>query len=94
MTSQDMKGEQSIMLQQIREHIRVAAIFGPGNRIRPVWFDWRQHKHTVQEVTCCWDEREGSAVRLHFAVSDGADLYELTYNATTHIWRLATVETV
>ncbi len=79
-------------MQQIGEHIRVAVIFGPGNRIRPVWFDWRQQKHTVQEVTCCWDEREGSAVRLHFAVSDGANLFELTYNAARQLWALSAVD--
>jgi hypothetical protein len=80
------------MLQQIREQIRVAAIFGPGDRIRPVWFDWHNRKYTVREITYRWQEREGSAIRLHFAVSDGTVLYELCYHTISQIWFLAAVE--
>ena len=78
-------------MQKIREDIRVAVIFGPGSAIRPVWFDWRRRKHTVREVTYSWQERHGEATLVHFAVSDGANLFELTYNAASQIWALAAV---
>lgn len=78
-------------MQKIREDIRVAVIFGPGIAIRPVWFDWRRRKHTVQEVTYSWQERHGETTFVHFAVSDGANLFELTYNAASRIWSLAAV---
>jgi hypothetical protein len=78
-------------MQKIGEDIRVAVIFGPGNAIRPVWFDWRRRKHTVREVTYSWQERHGEATLVHFAVTDGANLFELTYNAASRIWSLAAV---
>jgi hypothetical protein len=79
-------------MHQIRENIRVAVIFGPGNAIRPVWFDWGARKYQVREVTYFWQERQGSAELLHFAVSDGANLFELTYNSSSLGWALAAVD--
>ena len=76
-------------MEKIRENIRVAVIFGPGNRVAPVWFDWRQRKYTVREVTYSWRERQGEATVFHFAVSDGADLFELAYNADSQLWDLS-----
>lgn len=80
------------MAQKIREQIRVAVIFGPGNRVAPVWFDWRRRKHTVKEVTYTWQERRGEATILHFAVFDGADLFELAYNADSQLWALTAMD--
>jgi len=79
-------------MERIRENIRVAVIFGPGNRVAPVWFDWRRRKHTVREITYTWQERQGDATILHFAVFDGADLFELAYNADSQLWALTTVD--
>ncbi|UFS69871.1 hypothetical protein LPW11_18535 [Geomonas sp. RF6] len=70
------------------EMIRVAAIFAPGSTIRPVWFEWRKKKHAVTELSYFWKDREGDATRLHFAVSDGANLFELIYNSSDHNWTL------
>jgi hypothetical protein len=81
-----------IPMEKIRENIRVAVIFGPGNRVAPVWFDWRRRKHTVREVTYSWRERQGEATVFHFAVSDGADLFELAYNADSQLWALTAVD--
>jgi hypothetical protein len=81
-----------MMAQRIRENIRVAVIFGPGNRVEPVWFDWRRRKHTVREVTYSWRERRGEETIFHFAVSDGADLFELAYNAESQLWALMAVD--
>ena len=78
-------------MEKIRENIRVAVIFGPGNRVAPVWFDWRRRKHTVKEITYTWRERRGEATILHFSVTDGADLYELAYNTGSQIWALMAV---
>ncbi len=79
-------------MQKLREDIRVAVIFGPGSAIRPVWFDWHRRKYEVREVTYSWQERRGEATILHFAVSDGAGLFELAYDATRRTWALAAVE--
>lgn len=77
---------------QIREPIRVAVIFGPGNNIRPVWFDRRNRKHVVLETTYNWADHTGSARRLHFAVRDEGGLYELVYNTADQTWSLEGVE--
>ena len=79
-------------MQKIRENIRVAVIFGPGDQVRPVWFDWRRRKHEVREVTYSWQERQGEATIHHFAVSDGANLFELAWNSTSRVWLLAAIE--
>jgi hypothetical protein len=81
------------MIHQVKEDIRVAVIFGPGNTIRPVWFDWGRRKHEVREVTYSWQAREGTATVLHFAVSDGANLFELAFNSTNRTWLLTAVNT-
>jgi len=80
------------MLQRIREHIRVGAIFGPGPRIRPVWFDWKRQKHAVQEVTYHWRHLAGTDLLLHYSVTDGTALYELIYNASKQLWLLESVD--
>ncbi len=79
-------------MHKVREEIRVAVIFGPGNSIRPVWFDWRRRKYTVEKVTYSWLERHGEATVIHFAVSDGASLFELAYNTAGRTWALTAVE--
>jgi hypothetical protein len=47
---------------------------------------------TGREVTCTWQEREGEATLLRFAVSDGANLFELSFNSANRIWSLAAVD--
>ena len=80
------------MLINVKEPIRVAVIFGPGNRMRPIWFDWGRRKYEVKEVTYTWRERTGETPLLHFAVSDGASLFELTFNTASQVWSLAAVD--
>jgi hypothetical protein len=46
----------------------------------------------VKEVTYSWQERQGTAVVLHFAVTDGSDLFELAYNTANQLWSLVAVE--
>lgn len=81
------------MTHGIDEEIRVAAVFGPGSRLRPVWFDWKRKKHTVTEVTYTWKDRAGDVTLLHFAVTDGMALYELTYDTARQTWALAALNT-
>jgi hypothetical protein len=80
------------MLQRIREYIRVAAIFGPGPKIHPVWFDWKRQKHTVKEVTYHWRHSTGNDLILHYSVTDGSALYELVYNTKEQVWVLESID--
>lgn len=79
-------------MERIREPVRVAAIFNPGGKIRPVWFDWNRKKHTVLETTYTWPEKSGDKVLLHFAVADGEAVYELVYDTREQNWMLNGVE--
>ncbi len=80
------------MLQRVHENIRVAVIHGPGSKLRPVWFDWKERKHEVKEVTYHWRQWRGTELFLHYSVHDGAALYELAYNATQQLWVLENVD--
>lgn len=75
-------------MERIRASIRVAAVFEPGGRIRPVWFDWRRRKHTIIETTYYWEGKAGEDTLLYFSVSDGTGLYELVYNTVQRSWTL------
>jgi hypothetical protein len=68
--------------------IRLAAIFEPGKPVRPVWFELDRRKHTLQEPTYRWQDREGEATLLHFTASDGEALYEIVYNPVDQSWTL------
>jgi hypothetical protein len=74
--------------------IRVAVIFGPGRQFRPVWFDWRQRKYAVSTVAHSWREQRGGATILHFAVSDGINLFELAYDTVAQTWALNGTESM
>ena len=80
------------MMQRTGNNLRVAAVFGPGARLRPVWFDRNGKKHTITEVTYTWQDRRGDATLLHFAVSDGLALYELEYDTASQAWALTVVD--
>jgi hypothetical protein len=79
-------------MQQINTQIRVGAIFESGRAIRPVWFDWQRQKYTVTEITYRWQELSGDTKILHFSVSDGKDLFELTFDTDRQSWSLTGIE--
>jgi len=68
--------------------IRVAVIFGPDRRIKPVWFELNRRKHEVKETTYKWESNAGSALLIHYTVTDGEGLYELVYNSREHTWSI------
>lgn len=79
-------------MQPVAQKVRVAAIFVPGGRVKPVWFEWRRRKHTVTGLSYFWKDRLGDATRLHFAVSDGGNLFELMFDISSQDWTLVGVE--
>ena len=82
------------MITEINESIKVGAIFGDNKKkLKPVWFVWSGRKYAVQEITYVWTERLGKAVVHYFAVTDGATLFSLSYNADTLLWTLHSIET-
>ena len=79
-------------MQRIAEAVRVAAIFAPGDGVKPVWFEWRRQKHAITRMSYFWKDQLGDAVRLHFAVSDGSNVFELMFDTLDQSWTLVGVE--
>jgi hypothetical protein len=79
-------------MQRVAERVKVAAIFAPGSKVKPVWFEWRRQKHAITETSYFWKDFYGDATRLHFAVSDGQNLFELMFNTSDQNWTLEGVE--
>ena len=79
-------------MQQLSERIKVAAVFAPGSQVKPVWFEWRSRKHAVTRISYFWKDHHGGASRLHFAVSDGNNLFELMFDTSDQNWTLVGIE--
>jgi len=79
-------------MQRRAERVKVAAIFAPGCQVKPVWFEWRSQKHAITRLSYFWKDHLGGASRLHFAVSDGSNLFELVFDTSDQNWTLEGVE--
>lgn len=77
------------MYAEIRERVDVIAVFDPG--VRPVKFKWKGRVYSVKEITHTWTSREGSARLIHFSVTDGGGLFEITCDTSTLRWSLLRV---
>ena len=77
-----------------REPVRVAVVFAPGKRLRPVWFERGGRQHKVVEITYAWHDRVGDKVEQHFAVTDGEALFELVYSPLEGTWMLMAQQAV
>jgi len=73
--------------------IRIAVIYEPGKRIRPVWFELNRKQHKVVETTYHWRDKIGEAHSLHYTVTDGEVLYELIFNPHDQTWTLNSQQT-
>ena len=80
---------------RLSENVKVYAIYNepgdgkfPHDKLRPVMFIWRNREYRVQDVTYVWREIQGQAEVYHFTVSDGASVFELSYNAKALDWTI------
>ncbi|MBI5361120.1 MAG: hypothetical protein HZA48_11130 [Planctomycetes bacterium] len=74
-------------ITEINEKIKAGVVF-EGAFIKPKWFLWNNRKYNVKEILFQWKSAEGAAVIIHFSVSDGTSMYELTFNQKTLDWIL------
>ncbi|MCX5725699.1 MAG: hypothetical protein NT030_00710 [Candidatus Saganbacteria bacterium] len=79
------------MAAEINENIQVGAIFR-GSKIRPAWFVWEGRKYAVKDVTYSWYARDGDVIHSFFSVSDGVNLFEISFNLSTLNWKLVSVK--
>lgn len=68
--------------------VRIAVVFEPGKKARPVWFELNRQQHTVAETTYHWKDCIGTTPLLHYAVTDGEALYELVFNPLDQSWTI------
>ncbi|MFH0996409.1 MAG: hypothetical protein V1844_13090 [Pseudomonadota bacterium] len=73
--------------------IRIAVIYEPGKRIRPVWFELNRRQYRVVETTYHWRDKIGETDYLHYTVTDGDVLYELIFNPHDQTWTLNAQQT-
>lgn len=75
-------------LKELDQIIKVGAIFKGGSDISPIWFVWEGRKYMIKEVNYVWMDREGRE-KLHcFSVTDGANNFEMSFNAERVVWKL------
>jgi hypothetical protein len=79
-------------MQFLSSEIRVAVVFGPGMKVKPVWFDVNHKQHTIRQITNSWKDRKGETVYMHFHVTDEGALFELIYNMADASWKLEQIE--
>ncbi len=76
---------------EIGDKINVGAVF-VKNRIVPKWFQWKNRKIDVKDVTYTWNTLEGNALLVHFSAVGEGGYYELSFNQKTLDWVLEKVE--
>lgn len=82
------------MITEIHEAIKVGAIFGDNKKkLKPVWFIWNGRKYTIRKITYVWTERVGKTVIHYFTVTEGDNLFSISYNTDTLLWTLHSIET-
>lgn len=76
------------MIEEIGAPIDVVASFAHG-KMAPRLFFWRNRQYRVMEITGVWSDYEGAAKRFFFSVvTDGANIYEISFQTRTLLWRL------
>jgi hypothetical protein len=73
--------------------IRIAVIYEPGKRIRPVWFELNHRQYRVVDTTYHWRDKIGDTHFPHYAVTDGEGLYELVFSPHDQLWTMNTQQT-
>jgi len=82
---------------RVGENVKVYALYDSRagrtqhERLQPVVFEWRNRQYRVHDITYVWRENRGDSDVYHYAVSDGANVYELNYEAKTFDWTLSSV---
>jgi hypothetical protein len=69
--------------------VRIAVVFQPGMKAKPVWFEMNRKQHKISRTTYYWKDRVGETPLVHFAVvTEDEALYELVFNTTDQSWLL------
>ncbi|HOK53339.1 MAG TPA: hypothetical protein PLU88_14725 [Armatimonadota bacterium] len=77
----------------VDETVRVGAAFD-NSKVLPMWFRWRNRYYKIKAVNYTWSTNKGSARLHHYAVTDGATIYELRFDTNTLEWTLSKIAAV
>lgn len=80
-------------MHPIGEQILVIAAFRGDSKLKPLRFRWSNRQIEIKDVTYEWTTSKGKDRLLHFSVTDGNTLYELSFNTDSINWILEGVET-
>ena len=74
--------------EDIGDFIEVIAIFRNGN-MQPLKFRWNGRVYKIERVNGKWVSDEGKTRFHHYSVmTDGPDVYEITYNPDRFAWEI------
>ena len=81
------------MMLKIGEQVYVVAAFGINPRLRPLRFRWSGREVKIKDITYEWTTSMGKSRLIHFSVTDGSTLYELSFDSASITWRIENIET-
>ncbi len=75
------------MITEINERIVVGAVFKNGC-IKIKWFIWKKRKIKVERITYRWENKKGKKEIYNFAVTDGVNIFEISFIPEDLVWNL------
>lgn len=78
------------MITDINERIVVGVVFKNG-KINIKWFIWKNRKINIERITYNWRTKKGEKNIYNFAVTDGVNIFELSFIPDDLIWNLEKV---
>jgi hypothetical protein len=79
------------MISSVNDRVKVLALFDEKG-LQPLRFQWRHVTYAVKDITFRWKERREGATIHRFSVSDGSNVFQLTYNSDHLTWKLEAVD--
>lgn len=80
------------MHQELDEIVDAVVSF-KANEIVPKFFKWRNRIYQVAKVHLVHTSRVGQQLLYHFSVSDQANYFQLTFNASNLSWHITALYT-
>jgi len=74
-------------MTEVHEPIRVGAIFSRGT-VAIRWLFWRGRRISIERVTFSWKETDGSRQVWKFALSNGTEVFEVSFYPADCRWYL------
>jgi hypothetical protein len=75
------------MITEVNEKIVVAVVFKNGS-MKINWFIWKNRKINIEKITYQWRTKKGEKCFYYFAVTDGFNIFEISFIPEDLIWNL------